>query len=214
MAATFGGACLHRLREMDARSGNPTTDRNAIVTTTERPPCEHYARCTVTVVDDRPATPAKRLLELTVEPGVEVRDGDDLDALWLVLHSLALHIGDVVLRRGWTEAMQLVGVDFEHVWPGRAWFVELHDSAGRWTQSYQPYGIPRRATEEEIERQADQVMREHARHPMRRGFAREFAMDDPLRSYAGSTVHGCEPAISLAQCARYPDCERCGPERR
>ncbi len=95
-------------------------------------PVEHYARCTVTSRSG-----------LCVEPGIEVRD-ETLESLWLVLNSLALHAADMVERMGWKDALPLIRADFEHIWPGRAWFVEIHDKEGRGTQSYQPYGVPQR----------------------------------------------------------------------
>jgi len=96
------------------------------------PPVEHYARCTVTSRSG-----------LCVEPGIEVRD-ETLESLWLVLNSLALHAADMVERMGWKDALPLIHADFDHIWPERAWFIEIHDPLGRWTQSYQPYGVPQR----------------------------------------------------------------------
>lgn len=120
-----------------------------------RPPCEEYARCTVTVG------------ELTVEPAIEVRDDDDtLEAMWLTLNSFALHIADLVKHHGWRSAMRSMRADFEYVWPGRAWFVELHDTAGRWTQSYQPYGVPR-SSQTAHEPTASSAAMDRTRHPLR-----------------------------------------------
>jgi hypothetical protein len=115
-------------------SAGPGPDAGAVPTRPDlafRPGCEDYARCTVTVG------------ALTVEPGIEIRIGDDLESMWVVLRSLALHVADLVRVHGWMPTLELVRLDFEHVWPGRAWFLEIHDTHDRWTQSYQPYGIPR-----------------------------------------------------------------------
>lgn len=97
-----------------------------------RPPVEHYARCTETIGD------------LIYEPGIEVRDGDDLPALRMGLACVVSVLAGRVAERGQIAAMRSIGEFFERNWPGRAWFVEIHDAHdGSWTQSYQPYGIPR-----------------------------------------------------------------------
>lgn len=155
MASDFGGAALHRLRQLrehlERRDGAVSAGASAAFKAAAspvsppptsllagakpapacRPGCEDYARCTVTVG------------ALTVEPGIELRRGDDLEVMWVVLRSFALHVADLVRDLGWVPALEQVRLDFEHVWPGRAWFLELHDTDGRWTQSYQPYGVPR-----------------------------------------------------------------------
>src|ERR1044071_2704441 len=98
-----------------------------------RPPVEHYVRCTVKVG------------ELVIEPGLELREDDDFERLSGALALLARCIGAqaAVTRRA--KMCSLFAPVFEAAWPGRAWFVELHDARlARWTQSYQPFGIPRR----------------------------------------------------------------------
>lgn len=98
-----------------------------------RPAVEHYARCSV---------PSGGLV---VEPGLELRDGDDIGDLICQLETVAIAIGIMAGAVPDRSAVctQLASV-FEERWPGRAWFVEIHDAwFDRWTQSYQPYGIPR-----------------------------------------------------------------------
>lgn len=99
-----------------------------------RSPVEHYIRCSVTVGG------------VIVEPGLEMREGDDLDRLSGQLAELASAIGAGVPHWGAERALHCAsfGASFGALWPGRAWFVELHDAKlERWTQSYQPYGVPR-----------------------------------------------------------------------
>lgn len=82
---------------------------------------------------------------MVVEPGLELRRGDDLEALTAQLEHLAGGIGIVApLEPDPARYLESLALLFEELWPGRAWFVEIHDAQlSRWTQSYQPYGIPR-----------------------------------------------------------------------
>lgn len=100
-----------------------------------RPPVEHYLRCSVCVVD------------IVVEPGLELRDddsGDDFERMSFELASVAYKIGLRASTGQRVTACSSIAPIFEQRWPGRAWFVEIHDAKlERWTQSYQPYGIPR-----------------------------------------------------------------------
>lgn len=96
----------------------------------ERPPIERYVRCSVTVGG------------LTVEPGIEWREGDNYE---VVAGDLAV-IGEAIVRCGGPDPMQAARRGENAIaarWPGRAFFIEIHDTAGRWTQTYQPYGMPR-----------------------------------------------------------------------
>lgn len=82
---------------------------------------------------------------MVVEPGLELRPGDDLDALTERIEHLAGGIGlGAQMEPDRARYLESLAVLFEELWPGRAWFVEIHDAKlSRWTQSYQPYGIPR-----------------------------------------------------------------------
>jgi len=98
-----------------------------------RPDVEHYVRCSVAVGD------------LRVEPGLELRAGDDFaelgERLACLAHAIGIMVGTTADRMAACEAF---GPTFEQRWPGRAWFVEIHDAKlERWTQSFQPYGVPR-----------------------------------------------------------------------
>lgn len=100
-----------------------------------RPPVEHYLRCSVTVG------------EVVVEPGVELRPDDDSDEthefMFRVLETVARSIAKRAQSGSRTKALHAAKVLFEINWPGRAWFVELHDAKlERWTQTFQPYGVP------------------------------------------------------------------------
>lgn len=96
-----------------------------------RPPIERYVRCSAT----RGAW--------TVEPGLEWREGDDFDELTDALRTLADMVAICVERTDDPfEPCRTLENTFAHDWPGRAFFIEVHDTDGRWTQTYQPYGVP------------------------------------------------------------------------
>lgn len=95
-----------------------------------RPPVELYARCTL----DLPGG-------LTVEPGLEWRDGEALDQLSNALLDVVAEASlDVA---GYRDLNTAVRAAIELAWPDRAWFVEIHGSDGSWTQQFQPFGMPR-----------------------------------------------------------------------
>ena len=99
--------------------------------TLDRPPIERYVRCSVTRGS------------WTVEPGIEWRTGDDFAAVSGLLERIAEDIALSALGGDPVEAAMRAEPTFEAWWPGRAFFVEVHDAAGRWVQTYQPFGIPR-----------------------------------------------------------------------
>lgn len=97
---------------------------------THRPPVERYLRCSVTVGG------------VTVEPGIEWREGDNrtVTLQWLE------HIASIIaLRSADGDPMEVARSrepQFAALWPGRAWFVEVHNGEA-WTQIFQPFGVPR-----------------------------------------------------------------------
>ena len=97
----------------------------------DHPPIERYIRCSMTAAG------------WTVEPGIEWREGDDFDAITRRLQSIALTIAE--RSEGNPMAASRHGESMIALrWPGRAYFIEIHDAEClRWTQSYQPYGLPR-----------------------------------------------------------------------
>lgn len=97
-----------------------------------RPPVEHYARCSVTVG------------ALVIEPGLELRSDDDLESMTNVLAAFAATIGSAAKVTPRMELLAMLPAMFEAAWPGRAFFVEIHDAkVERWTQTFQAYGLPR-----------------------------------------------------------------------
>lgn len=97
-----------------------------------RPPIERYVRCSVT----RGAW--------TVEPGIEWREGDNWDAITGDLEVLACGIASAASTHDEPMRAVIRGEEaFTIRWPDRAFFIEVHAADGRWTQTYQPYGIPR-----------------------------------------------------------------------
>lgn len=99
-----------------------------------RPPIEHYLRCSVTVGD------------FVVEPGLELRDDDSDDGIAFMLRcleSVATAVGRRAIDGPRMKACAAARTLFEINWPGRAWFLELHDAKlEHWTQTFQPYGLP------------------------------------------------------------------------
>lgn len=94
-------------------------------------PIERYIRCSVTRGS------------WTVEPGLEWRDGDNFDALCGDLRVIAAAVADLAGVNDAIGAAQRAESVFRRWWPGRAFFVEVHDVEGRWTQTFQPFGMPR-----------------------------------------------------------------------
>lgn len=96
------------------------------------PPIERYIRCSVTVGN------------WTVEPGIEWREGDDFNSVTEQLGRIASAIARrAAMTYDPIRASRRHEPMFADAWPGRAFFVEVHDAKfERWTQTYQPYGIP------------------------------------------------------------------------
>lgn len=93
-------------------------------------PIERYVRCSVLRGD------------WIIEPGLEWREGDNFDDLSSRLRCL---VADMPVNGDPMEAARRSEPTFQAMWPGRAFFVEVHDAHGdRWTQIFQPYGVPRR----------------------------------------------------------------------
>lgn len=95
---------------------------------------EHYARCTVTAHG------------LTVEPGMELREGDDFAAMTTDLRQWAewaASLGALFSSSGRAEMCKTLETSAVKRWPDRAWFVEVFDEHGNWSQSYCPFGTPR-----------------------------------------------------------------------
>lgn len=94
---------------------------------------EHYARRTVAVNG------------LTVEPGVELREEDDFAALQDDLFEFARWVGSlsVLFTESRLELLRTMATAANARWQGRAWFVEIFDEDGNWSQSYAPMGMPR-----------------------------------------------------------------------
>lgn len=95
---------------------------------------EHYIRCSVTAG------------KWTVEPGIEFRDGDDEDRMHGCLEPIALSIAESLQTPGERPMAASMASEpwFRGTWPGRAFFIEIHSTDHRWTQTFQPYGVPRR----------------------------------------------------------------------
>ena len=96
-----------------------------------KPPVERYIRCSVTRGD------------WTVEPGLEWCDGDDFYSKVGDLKVVADAVAALACEGDPIRAAQRGEGVFARWWPNRAWFLEVHATDGSWTQSYQPYGIPR-----------------------------------------------------------------------
>ena len=76
----------------------------------------------------------------TFEPGLELRAGDDCEALQthlrLICHS-TMH--DYPTSR----SVEAVADGIAKSWPERAYFIEVFSHDGSWFQVFQPYGLPR-----------------------------------------------------------------------
>lgn len=80
---------------------------------------------------------------VTVEPGVEFRDGDSFKYME---NELATILIDADLGKNELDPVKIaeaVETLIRCSWFGRAYFVEVFSEAGGWIQIYQPYGIPR-----------------------------------------------------------------------
>ena len=118
--------------EARSRSDRLGANEVSVPSSASRPPVEHYLRCSLAVG------------EFIVEPGLELREGDDCDRVWFELERAAERLGLRAAEAPRSYVSTFAAAVFETWWPGRAWFVEIHDAKlKRWTQSYQPYGIPR-----------------------------------------------------------------------
>lgn len=98
------------------------------------PPIERYVRCSMQRGD------------WTVEPGIEWREGDSYEVVAGDLAVIAAVIAEAIVRFNSSDPMpsgQWGERAMAARWPGRAFFIEIHDTAGRWTQIFQPYGLPR-----------------------------------------------------------------------
>lgn len=99
-----------------------------VVVTWERPPREDYLHIT------------REVHGYKVEPGVEYRDGDDIEYIGQELWHIV---------KDWTGADQMlaaraVGQGIAHRWPDRAYFVEVwKDGSIVMAQVFQPFGVPR-----------------------------------------------------------------------
>ena len=78
-----------------------------------------------------------------MEPGVEWRDGDRFDAIAGDMQVVADAVARMAGRGDPMMAAQRAEDVFRRWWPDRAYFVEVHDTAGRWVQVFQPFGVPR-----------------------------------------------------------------------
>jgi hypothetical protein len=74
-------------------------------------------------------------------PGLEIREGDDVD---LLTHWLQAHANRAVDRWGGNhlEVVRQVEEAILEAYPGRAYFIETEED-GRGVQVYQPFGMPR-----------------------------------------------------------------------
>jgi hypothetical protein len=99
-----------------------------------RPPVESYVRSSL-VFDG-----------WTYEPGIEWREGDDRERLecYLTLVTEGMFVNakptDTPEERG-REVGRLIEIAF--LGEQRAYFVEVFAPDGTWSQTFQPYGVPR-----------------------------------------------------------------------
>lgn len=81
------------------------------------------------------------LRDVECHPGLEIREGDDVDEMTHDLQRIAAE----ALRRWYGNHIEVVRQVEEAIlecWPGRAYFIETEED-GRGVQVYQPYGMPR-----------------------------------------------------------------------
>lgn len=101
----------------------------------KRPPVERYARTSITVDG------------ITFEPGVQYERGEDSQVMSRRLRDLtarAVNSIRIPLERvPFDTIAHDIEIEIAMEWPGRAYFVEIHDDASSWTQIFQPYGVPR-----------------------------------------------------------------------
>lgn len=75
-------------------------------------------------------------------PGVEIRDGDDLNRLTHFIQGAA-RTALFVCPENHEEVSRFVEDYIRTAYPGRAYFIET-EKEGRGVQIYQPYGMPRK----------------------------------------------------------------------
>jgi hypothetical protein len=119
---------------MPSDSRSVTRDEMLAAFAPKRPPVERYARTTITVDG------------VTLEPGVQYERGEDSQGMSRQLRAVtARAVNSIRIPLDRVPFDALVG-DLEaaitNEWPARAWFVEIHDEHGSWTQIFQPYGVP------------------------------------------------------------------------
>ena len=78
---------------------------------------------------------------LTIEPGVEFREGDTFADVTQDLYSCCFQADLAGVYTPIAMAIEVARL-IELKWPGRAYFVEAHSPDG-WIQIFQPFGIPR-----------------------------------------------------------------------
>lgn len=101
----------------------------------QRPPREVYVR------SSRPTATL-----VTVEPGVEYREGDDFQTMTGLLNYEMFKADDEIESDPVKVAVALEE-RIKARWPDRAYFVEVHDRYGNWIQVFQPFGLPRNKVE-------------------------------------------------------------------
>lgn len=120
---------------MPSDSRSVTKDEMLAAFSPKRPPVERYAR-TSFAIDG-----------LTIEPGIEYELGEDSQALSRRLREVAARAVSEIRIPVERIPFDNLAVDIERAitatWPGRAYFIEIHDDAGCWTQIFQPFGVPR-----------------------------------------------------------------------
>lgn len=100
-----------------------------------RPPVERYARTSFAAGS------------LTIEPGLEYERGEDAQGLSRQLRDVAsAAVNEVripIERIPFDYLATMIERAIIAQWPTRAYFIEVHDDAGCWTQIFQPFGVPR-----------------------------------------------------------------------
>lgn len=99
----------------------------------ERPPREAYVRA------------SGKVSGLDVCAGLEMRDGDDFAALHERVVAQMLGVDALLTGCTAAEIARQLEVQFQYVWPDRAYFLEVGDGdeSKGWVQVYQPFGMPR-----------------------------------------------------------------------
>jgi len=100
-----------------------------------RPPIERYARTSIYILD------------WTVEPGVEWRYDDNMDALVADMIRAARACTQDKLTGlappSVTELAIALEESYRLAFPDRAFFIEIHNEDGDWLQIFQPFGVPK-----------------------------------------------------------------------